>query len=147
MHIELEWLPPFQGAEEVGRTSAAVQMRFGAEIATRFEDEFSQSVQHAARVSAFPFAVWLAQSWWRLRWEPLPSRIRLVPDQIADANWRMSHEIPAAGYGFIWPRVVFASDGEAILVRCRPSPPLTGEPVRTFPNSTCQCQHKTLRER
>ena len=42
MHIELEWLPPFQGAEEVGRTSAAVQMRFGAEIATRFEDEFSR---------------------------------------------------------------------------------------------------------
>lgn len=131
MQIELEWLPPFQGAEEVGRTSAAVQMRFGAEIATRFEDEFSQSVQHAARVSAFPFAIWLAQSWWRLRWEPLPSRIRLVPDEIpADANWRMSHEISAAGYGFIWPQVVFASDGEAIWVRCRPSPPLSSEPVR-----------------
>jgi hypothetical protein len=131
MHIELDWLPPFQGAEEVGRTSAAIQMRFGAETATRFEDEFSQSVQHAARVSAYPLAAWLAQSWWRLRWEPLPSRIRLVPDEIpADSNWRMSHEIPAAGYGFIWPQVVFASDGEAIQVSCRPSPPLSSEPVR-----------------
>lgn len=54
MQIELDWLPPFQCSAEVGRTSAAIQMRFGAETATRFEDEFSQSIQHAARVSAYP---------------------------------------------------------------------------------------------
>ena len=131
MFIELKWLPPFQGTEEVGRTSATIQIRFGAESATRFEDAWSQSVQEGARVSVYPLAIWLASSWWRIRWEPLPSRIRLTQDEVpADTNWRMSHELPAAGYGFIWPQLAFASDGESIRVSCRRSPPLSIEPVR-----------------
>jgi hypothetical protein len=131
MAIELEWLPPFAGMEEVGRTSATIQIRFGSENATRFEDAWSQSVQHGARVSAYPLALWLASSWWRIRWEPLPSRIRLVQSEIpADADWRMSHELPAAGFGFIWPQLSFASDGQGILVSCRRSPALSDEPVR-----------------
>jgi len=131
MTIELEWLPPFRGTEEIKCASATLQVRFGSENATRFEDAWSRSVQNGARVSAYPLALWLASSWWRIRWEPLPSRIRLAPDEIpADANWRMSHELPAAGYGFIWPRLIFASDGEAIRVSCRRSPALSPEPVR-----------------
>jgi len=130
MSIELKWLPPFQGADEIGRTSAAIQIRFGAENATRFEDAWSESVQEGARVSAYPLAIWLASSWWRLRWEPLPARIRLTQDLVpADTNWRLSHELPAAGYGFIWPQLVFASDGESIRVSCRRSPALSNEPV------------------
>ena len=131
MTIELDWLPPFQGTAEIKCTSATLQVRFGSENATRFEDAWSRSVQDGARVSAYPLALWLASWWWRIRWEPLPSRIRLAPNEIpADANWRMSHELPAAGYGFIWPRLVFASDGEAIRVSCRPSPALSPEPIR-----------------
>lgn len=131
MSFELEWLPPFAGAAEVGRTSAAIQLRFGSENATRFEDAWSQSVQHGARVSAYPLALWLASSWWRIRWEPQPSRIRLGSNQApANAGWRMSHELPAAGYGFIWPQLSFASDGQNILVSCRRSADLSDEPVR-----------------
>jgi hypothetical protein len=130
MSIELKWLPPFQGTDEIGRTSATIQIRFGAENATRFEDVWSESVQEGARVSAYPLAVWLASSWWRLRWEPLPARIHLTQDQVpADTNWRLSHELPAAGYGFIWPQLVFASDGESIRASCRRSPALSNEPV------------------
>jgi hypothetical protein len=131
MVIALDWLPPFQGPEEIQRTSATLEIRFGSENATRFEDAWSQSVQHGARVSAYPLALWLASSWWRIRWEPLPSRIRLVSGGIpADTDWRMSHQVPAAGYGFIWPPLTFASDGEAILVSCRPSAAVSSEPVR-----------------
>ncbi len=131
MSIELKWLPPFQGSEEIGKTSASIQICFGPENATRFEDVWSQSVQEGARVSAYPLAMWLASSWWRLRWEPLPSRIRLSTDELPpDTNWRMSHELPAAGYGFIWPNVAFTSDGESIRVSCRRSPALSSEPIR-----------------
>ena len=131
MVIQLDWLPPFQGTAEVQRTSATIEIRFGGDNATRFEDAWSQSVQQGARVSAYPLALWLASSWWRIRWEPLPSRIRLMPEGLpADTDWRMSHELPAAGYGFIWPLLTFASDGEAILVNCRPSGALSNEPVR-----------------
>jgi hypothetical protein len=41
----------------------------------------------------------------------------------------MGHELPAAGYGFIWPELVFASDGESIRVSCRRTPALSNEPV------------------
>jgi hypothetical protein len=42
----------------------------------------------------------------------------------------MSHEMPAAGYGFLWPLVTFESDGEEVSAVCRPSNPLLDEPVR-----------------
>lgn len=131
MSIDIQWLPPFQGTPEIQRTSATIQIRVGGENATRCWDLWSESVQGGARVSAFPLAMWLASSWWRIRWEPLPSRIRLNSDQTpTDANWRMSHEVPAAGYGFIWPQLDFVSDGESIRVICRQSQALSQEPVR-----------------
>lgn len=128
MAIDVKWLPPFHGPDEVKGTSAVIQIRFGSENATRLEDLWSQSVQDGARVSAYSLALWFAASWWRIRWEPLPSKVRLAKD--ADTNWRLSHELPAAGNGFIWPQLVFSSDGEAIRVICRPSPILSSEPIR-----------------
>lgn len=131
MAIQLEWLPPFLGPKEVGRTSATIQIHFGSENATRFEDAWSQSVQNGARVSAYPLALWLASSWWRIRWEPLPSWIRLAADGVsANVDWRMSHELPAAGYGFIWPQLTLASDGETIRVSCQRTSAVSSEPVR-----------------
>jgi hypothetical protein len=131
MSIELNWLPPFQGTPEIGRTSATIQIRFGAENATHSWDLWSDSVQDGARLSAYPLALWLASAWWRIRWEPLPSRVRLAHDRLpADAPWRMNHELPAAGYGFVWPRLCFASDGESIRVVSRQSPSRSREPVR-----------------
>jgi hypothetical protein len=130
MSIKLGWLPPFQGTPEIERTSATIQICFGAENATRSWDVWSESVQDGARVAAYPLAVWLASSWWRIRWESLPSRIRLAQDAVpADTNWRLSHELPAAGYGFIWPQLSFVSDGESVRVICRQSPSLSQEPV------------------
>ena len=112
MSIELKWLPPFQGEPEVARTSATIHLRFGAENATRSWDMWSDSVQDGARVSAYPLATWLASSWWRIRWEPLPSRVRLMDDPIpADAGWRMSHELPAAGSGLFGPNYVSQATG------------------------------------
>jgi len=42
----------------------------------------------------------------------------------------MSHEVPGAGYGYLWPPMTFESDGMEIDVTCRPSNPLSNEPVR-----------------
>lgn len=42
----------------------------------------------------------------------------------------MSHELAAAGYGFVWPRLIFASDGDTLSVQCRAGSPLSEEPVR-----------------
>ncbi|MBM3764012.1 MAG: hypothetical protein FJW32_01355 [Acidobacteria bacterium] len=131
MRIDVEWLPPFSGSEEIRQTSASLQLKFGEHNATSFEDEFSKSIQHRARVSAYPLGLWIASSWWRIRWEPAPLRIPIASGERGpDVSWRLSHELPSVGFGFLWPRVTFASDGENIIVSCRPSPVLSTEPFR-----------------
>ena len=122
--IDVTWLPPIHGPAEIGQTSAALQIMVGGKNATRVEDEWSKSVQSNVRVSAYPLALWIASSWWRLRWEPLPFRT-----EVADVSWRLAHEMPAAGFGFLWPLLRFDSDGSSIGVDCR-SNSTSQEPVR-----------------
>ena len=129
--IETNWLPPFQGPEEVRRTSAEIRISFGTDLATRCQDDWPQSVQERARVAAYPLALWFVSSWWRLRWEPEPVRVRLQQNRsLAETHWRISHHLPAAGHGFIWPPLTFVSDGDTIAVLCKQSNPSTDEPVR-----------------
>ena len=122
--IHLDWLPASHGSPEIRETSALLDVIIGDNVATRFDDAWSKSMQRSARVSAYPLALWIASSWWRLRWESLPFRTR------PDTSWRMAHEMPGAGHGYLWPLLTFASDGEAIEATCRPSNPLSAEPVR-----------------
>ncbi|MBT9548959.1 MAG: hypothetical protein IV090_26440 [Candidatus Sericytochromatia bacterium] len=78
---------------------------------TKNEDIWSKSVRDNVLVSAYPLALWIASSWWRLLYESLPhSRAKFLTD------WRMSHELTAANEGFIWPRLIFASDKEVMQI-------------------------------
>ena len=75
------------------------------------ENTWSQSIRDSALLSAYPLAMWIASSWWRLNFEPLPAH------GISPAiDWRMSHELGAADHGFICPMVIFASDGDMMQV-------------------------------
>ena len=115
--LNVSWLPPGQGPDEVAKTSSSLEIAFGDNIATRSEDLWSQSVQSSIRVSIYPLAMWLASSWWRLRWEAKPAGT----GAIVGTSWRMAHETAAAGYGFLWPQLTLASDGESIEAACKPS--------------------------
>ena len=88
--------------------------------ATEIEDLLAKTVRPCVRVSAFALAQWFASNWWRLLWEPE----RNTP------SWKMSHKVGAAGEGYLWPDLTFISDGEAVLVRGRPSSPVSKQPVR-----------------
>lgn len=121
--IDAEWTTADHGQEEIRQTSAFLQITFKSRVATNVQDEWSRTVHERVRLSAYPLALWLASSWWRLRWEPAPVGPRTVA-------WRMAHELAAAGYGFLWPRLAFDSDGEAVDVVCRPTPPNSKEPIR-----------------
>jgi len=122
--ISAEWSSAGDGLPEVRETSALLSIQLGAHVATRAEDQWSKSVHTSVRVSAYPLALWLAGSWWRLRWEPSFESVRMT------RAWRMAHEISSAGYGFVWPQLVFESDGENIDATCYPSKPATAEPIR-----------------
>lgn len=122
--IDISWLPASHGPKEFSQTAASLHIAVGDKVATRVDDDWSKSVQQSARVSAYPLALWMASSWWRLRWESRP--FSSAPDN----SWRMSHEMPGAGCGYLWPLLTFESDGQEIDVACRPSNPLSDEPVR-----------------
>jgi hypothetical protein len=119
LSISWQWLSSIHESPEIRETGAKLKITLGREVLTRNVDEWSKTVSDDVRLSAYPLALWLASSWWRLRWEPLPTTFPSL-------SWRMSHELAAAGYGYVWPRVLFASDGEAVQVWAAPS--AEGEP-------------------
>jgi len=122
--IDVSWLPGCVGPPEVRDTAAILTITIGDAVATRVEDTWAKTVQPATRVSVYPLALWIASSWWRLRWESRP--FRTAPD----LSWRMAHEMPASGRGFLWPALAFDSDGEEVTAISRPSSPLSDEPFR-----------------
>ncbi|WP_295884477.1 hypothetical protein [uncultured Thiohalocapsa sp.] len=122
--IEVEqWLRGAAGAEHERQTLAAVRIQVGDLCLTRVEDLEAKTVRDSAHLSAYRLAYWLAEHWWRLRWEP--ELAGEAPD------WLMSHSLGAAGDGFIWPPLTLASDGEAVHLSMRASPDRHGvSPIR-----------------
>ena len=119
LSISWQWLSSIHESPEVRETGAKLKITLGQEVLTRNVDEWSKTVSDDVRLSAYPLALWFASNWWRLRWEPLPTTLPSL-------SWRMSHELGAIGHGYVWPRGLFASDGEAIQVWAAPS--AKGEP-------------------
>ena len=116
LRFSLQWLAAASGAAELRHTSAQLGLFVGETSLTRNEDIWSQTVRDSVLVSAYPLAMWLASSWWRLSYEPLP-----LAGWLPTHDWRMAHELGAANHGFVWPRVLFASDGEAVNVWAAPT--------------------------
>lgn len=120
--ITSRWESAKNDSPEICETSALLKIVLADKVVTRNEDEWSRTVRDEVRLSAYPLALWFASSWWRLRWEALPIK--------PGTAWRMAHELAAAGHGYLWPRMSFASDGENIQVWAVQSPPESTEPVR-----------------
>ncbi len=97
--------------EKASGTSLKIQVR--DHVVTKILDKESSSVRDVVHVSAYPLALWLASSWWRLRWEPY----KTYPPTF---SWRMAHEMPSAGHGYIWPPLTLASEGDEVEIACLP---------------------------
>jgi len=109
LRINVKWMAAASGEPEVMATAALVDIYVDNVSLTRNQDIWAETVRDNVFVSAYPLAMWLASSWWRLNHEPLPV-------QQPGHGWRMAHELGAANHGFVWPRVIFIPDGEAIHV-------------------------------
>lgn len=109
-----EWKTVGNDRPEIRNTMAELALHVGDVNVMQNEDIWSQTIRRTALLSAYPLAMWLASSWWRLMWEPLPHTAPSV-------DWRMSHEVGAANCGFVWPHVMFASDRELVQVWAVPS--------------------------
>jgi hypothetical protein len=93
---------------------------------TRLFSELDNAIRDDMRGCAWQLAEWFAANWWRLRWESDAMRTRRN-----DVDWGMSHCMACVGGGFVWPAIIFESDGESIGIFLSPNknPPLY-EPVR-----------------
>lgn len=110
------------GSDLERATLASVTLTVDNLVASRLEDALARTVRDGARVSILRLAIWFAENWWRLRWEP--------DRDPAPSSWRMSHAMAAAGGGYLWPGMYFASDGDHIRVRVRPTPDSSKEHIR-----------------
>lgn len=107
LRINATWMASASGEPEVKATAALLDMHIDNICLTKNQDIWAETVRDNVFISAYPLAMWFASSWWRLNHEPLPT-------QQPGHDWRMVHELGAANHGFVWPRVIFVPDGEAI---------------------------------
>ena len=94
---------------------AQFEIHVGDGNLTRNENLWSQFTQEHVIVSTYPLGLWMLQNWWRLLYEPLPL------GRSPDIHWRMAHELGAANHGFVWPKIILASDSENVKIWSSPS--------------------------
>lgn len=105
-----EWIDAqYDDISEFSQTMVALRIRSDSVNLTEHKSVFSKELQEEVIVSAYPLATWLAHSWWRLLYEPLPLKF-------PSADWRMTHEMGAINHGFVWPRIALISDSEYIHI-------------------------------
>lgn len=134
----LAWIHAQYGLEEERLTSGSLRISIGQKSATLVLDESSKSVRDHIYVSAYPVANWIAASWWRLLFES-------APNSTPSTDWRMSHELAAAGEGFLWPTVRIVSDGEWADVSSHAAPAESRYPIRYLTNSHSRVPLEELR--
>ena len=95
--------------------------------ATQVEEVLERKRRDTVRLSVPKLAEWLAANWWRLRWEP---EIPAEAGKNAVSDWNMSHNLAAAGGGYVWPTLWFISDRDNIVIRAERTDLDPAEPVR-----------------
>lgn len=110
LRFEFDWISYPDDNRIIGETTAHLKIYLGSTCVTRNEDIWSKSTRDHITVSLYPLAMWVASSWWRLNYEVLPGGNATIPKN----DWRMSHEMAAANHGYVWPKVMFATDREVI---------------------------------
>ena len=93
---------------------AKIGLSVGPEWLTVLEDRLDGTWGTHLRACAHRLATWFAANWWRLRWEPQS------PNCLQDPDWCIAHSTAAAGGGFVWPNITFASEGVKLSVWSHP---------------------------
>ena len=122
--FETNWKRFAQGPREERVTGCELKITAGQSVLTSHVDRETGGEGTAPLLSAYPLAEWFAWNWWRLRWEPR------FKHSLQDPAWRAVHSTRAAGGGYAWPDISFASDGKQVLVYSKETPEIPAEPIR-----------------
>jgi hypothetical protein len=121
--IDGEWpIPPRAGERDVAH------IRISAENTPliRLVDLEAKEERDYVRSSAVSLALWLADNWWRLRYESLPNGSTPSPD------WRLRHELTSVPGGALWPPIMIHSTGDRVLATHTFGKPLDVGSLRYF---------------
>jgi hypothetical protein len=139
LSLNFDWIISGNDSPEIQKTMGEFRLRAGSVNLTENENIWTQKIHSSVLVSAYPIAMWMASSWWRLLFEPLPPT-----GTKPSVDWRMAHELTAANQGFIWPRVIFASDTESIQIWSTPSNSSDKQSVRYINGLDCPVSENFL---
>lgn len=120
-----DWTAAGHDKPEIFHTMANLALHIGDVNLMQNKDIWAKTIRDSVLVSAYPLAMWLASSWWRLNFEPLPAQ-----GAAPSIDWRMAHEMGAANHGFVWPKTLFASDCEVMQIWATPSNATPQQSVR-----------------
>lgn len=101
------WPREFRAGE---RDVAELRLFAGGELFTRISDFDRKEERDFVRGSAVSLAFWLADHFWRLRYESLPDAYA------PSSSWRLRHEMTSASGGTLWPPVMIHSTGERVVL-------------------------------
>jgi len=112
-----------KGSDDV----AEISLRVGDRVISRIADTEKGTVRDFFRASSTGLAFWLADNWWRLRWETISD------SRLPSVDWRLRHELNSASGGALWPPVMIFSVGKRIAFA-----PSVGKKVVDGPQSYFQ---------
>jgi len=112
-----------KGSDDV----AEISLRVGDRVISRIADTEKGTVRDFFRASSTGLAFWLADNWWRLRWETISDT------RFPSVDWRLRHELNSASGGALWPPVMIFSVGDRIAFA-----PSVGKKVVDGPQSYFQ---------
>lgn len=107
LEFSARWPSPPRGGE---RDVAELRLDAAGETLTRVSDFNRGEERNYVRASAVSLALWLADNFWRLRYESLPD------GYTPSVNWRLRHEMTSASGGTVWPPIMIQSTGERVLL-------------------------------
>lgn len=87
---------------------AEISLRVGDRVISRIADTEKGTVRDFFRASSTGLAFWLADNWWRLRWETI------MDSRFPSVDWRLRHELNSANGGALWPPLMIFSVGDRI---------------------------------
>lgn len=87
---------------------AEISIRLGQSVISRIADTQKGTNRDYFRASSTGLALWLADNWWRLRWETVQEA------RFPSVEWRLRHELNSASGGALWPPVMIYSVGDRI---------------------------------
>lgn len=125
--ITPKWLADFSDDPLERANRAELTILVDGICSTEVADSLNNEIRTAVRLSPLYLSEWLANNWWRLRWEP---EIPGTPHPETRLDWEMSHNMASIGGGYIWPPMTFSSRGDTVSVQSRPTGSTPSETIR-----------------